>query len=541
MNSPIKSRPLEVNDHSEIPKIQKYWSPNVETIKSLEIKSVIKPIQDPSPLSTENSLFDKKTTIEFSSNRIMPLKPLETTISNLLTTSKSIERSKTILVDPKLYKKNSYEIFKLLKTAIRKLDLIILKISFNRFKSKKSSNQQNNLDILIPKIKRALFKMIIKRRKSNSLFQSKSAELNDLKILVQRSKLLSPHQEMTATVHLLQNDLIHFLSTGMFKYDQSMIDEHIQLCLQSEANSETPQVLASESVSSIHDNLKLIKKKLVYNESLKDYSNTFNQSSQMTNIDHSVSRKNMFKKFQKNNQSESRANFKPRIESAKINFINIKSKIDCWNVPAKKNKFPNESESQLNNSEAKDLSKLREKFKSQYSKPFLKSIKRLENNDNESIISNVKNESVNIYQNKLVPKITFNDFSNFSKKSSLKREMPNKPMLEFLRSSKPSSFKASLSLKNSVVIPQMKIEPKSALTDKLTFEEIKDTYANKYLVEFAKVLERSKKWVPSKVDNFDGSKLLINGKPMDSISICQGDFHEISNFVNRRFDKIANA
>ena len=526
---------------SDGPKLSKYWSPNLDSLKTSEAKTQLKSKPELNLFPAEQSFPEKRTIQEYLPIKLNQIKPTEMSTHSTLAVSKSIDRQKSPPIDPKIYKKNSYEVFKLLKAAIRKYETFLVRVGFRRMQRAQRSEAIRSYLPILPVLRKLVIRWVLKRRKSNPLFKSKFAELNDLKILAKRFRNGNGHSALEETIRLLQEDLKYFIFNGRFCYDQKMIDEKVQNCLESEANSETPQVLASESVSSIQGNLKLIKKKLIHNESFKDYSNTLNQSSQMTNADQSTSFKGMFKKFKKNNLSESRCYHKPKIESAKINFINIKSRVDCWNLPPKKGRITTESESQITTGDSKDLVKLRERFKNQYSKPFLKSIKKLDNLDNELSMAKSRAESVNVYQNKLIPKVSFNEPSIQIKKSASKaREFAFKPTYESVKVPKFGGGKSSL--KTSVVInPPKPGDPKPAVGDKLSFEEIKDTYLNKYLTELGKLFEKAVDRQATPVDNFDPKRLVINDQPFTSMRMVGNCFTEVSAFLNRKFDRITNA
>lgn len=521
-------------------KQQKFWSPSIDVWRTSETKTTDIKNENGKDSSVENDLFQKRKVEEPNKDTQKTSSSSKIQINFQSKPTRQLETLAKPIVDPKFYKKNSYEIFKMLKMAIRKIDFVFIRNCFAKIQLSSISDDFSRYLLLANAIDRTVLKYILKKRKSNSSFKSKIAELNDLKILAYRTQNLSPNHQIISTIQLLQDDLKSFIFTGKFCYDQKIIDEKMQNCLESDANSETPQVLISDSVSSMQDNLKHLKHKIINHGSFKDYNNTVNQSSQMTNGEQSVSHKNMFKKFKKNNLSESRCHFKPKIESAKINFINIKSKIDCWNFPIKKNRFTTETESQTSQAEFNDLSKLREKFKNQYSKPFLKSIKKIDNLDIETSVSKSRNDSINVYQNKLVPKISFNDYSAQSKRIVARMKDSN------YRTNYDLSRPIRLTPNKSMIKPTLgdsknqTEESKQIIADKLTFEEIRETYINKYLAELGKLVENEKNVSRTKINNFDPSFVKINDQSLSLFELTGRNFHEILNLVNRRFEKIVS-
>lgn len=521
-----------------------------EASRDGDVKNKPKPRADSGLFLSNAALADRKTIQEYGIWKLGGTRPAELSTHSTLAVSRSIERQGSPVIDPRIYKKNSYEVFKLLKQAVRKFDRVCLKVGFRRISSQLAarpsvrlfpgSQTPQPLHPSLARLRPLLLRKLLRMRKSNPAFKSKFAELNDLRILAKRAKGGNPQSELQETICLLQEDLKFFVFHGRFCFDQRLVDEKVQNCLESEANSETPQVLASESVSSIQGNLRAGRKRARQNESLKDYSNTLNHSSQMTNADQSSGPRNMFKKLQKNNMSESRVYFKPKIESAKINFINIKSKIDCWNVPAKRGRPTADSEGQGSVAEPKDLTKLRERFKSQYSKPFLKSIKRLDVSEAELSVSRSKPpEPVNIYQNKLVPKVSFSEMTVQVKKSASRaRDIAFKPTFDVARGLKASGVRGG---GRQLAVARPAGEARGGPGDKLSFEEIKDTYVNKYLSELGRLFERAVDRVPSRIDNFEAKAVTVNGEPIDGLPMTGSLFTELSNLLNRRFDMITNA
>ena len=449
--------------------------------------------------------------------------------------NKTEEKAKSVSGDPRVFKKNSYEVFKLLKTATKRVDLLFAARAFNALRDLGVQQLSPDLAALVRAIRRPLFALVVRHRKADNAFKTKLAELTDLKILAKRSPEAPPQSDIGSTIRLLSEDLKSFIFTGRFCHNQGLIDSRVQACLESDANSETPQVLASESVSSVPEKLQLLQKKQVHHESFREFSNTPNQSSQMTNVEQSLSRSNMFKKMRKNNLSESRCNFRPRVESAKINFINIKSKIDCWNLPAKKPRLTTETESQLSRSDAKDLSKLHEKFKNQYAKPFLKSLKKVEGYETEAGLAKSRKElSVSVHT-KLVPKISFPDASVSSKKSVPRHRDPAFKFYSLVRPSKQVLAKQSA---RGVGGPGGQRSDAKRGDDRLTFEEIRETYQQKYLGVLVRVFEKATFRQNSRVDNFDCQRLLVNGAGFSDFQLEGSSFRELMHFVDRRFDKI---
>ena len=478
----------------------------------------------PGDCVAEPMLFEPKSQPKVPFNRTPLIKQHEGLLDNWETCNKTDVKPKSVNIDPRIFKKNSYEVFKLLKIAIKKIDILFTSSAFRKLKELVSEPLSNELLSLIEAIRQPLFAKIVRRRKSNNAFKTKLAELTDLKILAKRSPQSLPQIEIINTIMLLSEDLQSFVFTGRFCHNQRMIDSQVQACLESDANSETPQVLASESVSSIQDNHKLMQKKHIHHDSFREFSNTPNQSSQMTNIEQSVSRSNMFKKMKKNNLSESRCNFRPRVESAKINFINIKSKIDCWNIPPKKPRFTTETESHISRSDTKDLSKLHEKFKNQYSKPFLKSLKKVESYEQDSGLAKSRKElSVSVHT-KLVPKISFPDASVSSKKSVPRQKDPAFKFYSLVRPSKNLSAKQSVRVTGGQNVSRVEVK---RTDDKLTYDEIKETYQQKYLAVLVKVFEKATFRQNSKLDNFDCQKLRINGISFSDFQIEGSSYREL--------------